>query len=74
MTVEREFLLDLLRSSLLGETGFVVPESIDWATLISEAERQGVAVLASDGLQRLYDAGVYAVNDEKEKHAGSARQ
>ena len=73
MTVEREFLLDLLRSSLLGETGFVVPESIDWATLISDAERQGVAVLASDGLQRLYDAGVYAVNDEKEIRRLKAR-
>jgi hypothetical protein len=66
MTVEREFLLNLLRASLLGETGFAVPETLDWSVLISEADRQGVSVLASDGLQRLYDAGQYVANDEKE--------
>ena len=66
MTVEREFLLNLLRASLLGETGFAVPETVNWAVLIDEADRQGVSVLASDGLQRLYDAGLYVANDEKE--------
>lgn len=66
MTVEREFLLNLLRASLLGETGFAVPETLDWSVLINEADRQGVSVLASDGLQRMYDAGLYAAHDEKE--------
>ena len=66
MTVEREFLLNLLRASLLGETGVVVPESLDWSVLIDEADRQGVSVLASDGLQRLYDAGLYVAHDERD--------
>ena len=64
--IEREFLLNLLRASLLGETGFAVPENLDWSVLIDEADRQGVSVLASDGLQRLYDSGLYVANDEKE--------
>ena len=63
--IERGFLLKLLRASLLGETGFAVPETLDWSVLIDEADRQGVSVLASDGLQRLYDAGLYVANDEK---------
>ena len=66
MTVEREFLLNLLRASLLDETGFAVPEAVDWQVLIDEAGRQGVSVIASDGLQRLYDAGKYEAHDEKE--------
>ena len=64
--IERDFLLKLLRASLLGETGFAVPENLDWSVLIDEADRQGVSVLASDGLQRLYDAGLYVADDEKD--------
>ena len=71
--IERDFLLKLLRASLLGDTGFAVPESLDWSLLIDEAARQGVAVIASDGLQRLYDAGVYAAHDEKEIRRIKAR-
>ncbi len=73
MTVERELLLNLLRAGILGDTGFVVPDSVNWAELITESERQGVAVLASDGLQRLYDSGVYAANDAKEVRRLKAR-
>ena len=73
MTVEREFLLNLLRASLLGETEFAVPETVDWQVLIDEAGRQGVSVIASDGLQRLYDAGIYEAHDEKEVRRLKAR-
>ena len=73
MTVEREFLLNLLRASLLGETDFAVPETVDWQVLIDEAGRQGVSVIASDGLQRLYDAGKYEAHDEKEVRRLKAR-
>lgn len=70
---ERAFLLNLLRSAVLGETDFSVPESLDWACLINEAERQGVSVIASDGLQRLYDQGIYAAHDEKDLRRMKAR-
>ena len=73
MTVEQEFLLNLIRASVLGDTGFVVPESVDWALLIDEASQQNVSVIASDGLQRLYDAGVYSVSGDKEERRTKAR-
>lgn len=63
---ERAFLLNLLRSAVLGETDFSVPEALDWACLIDEADRQGVSVIASDGLQRLYDQGQYRAHDERD--------
>ena len=67
MTVERIFLLDLIRASVFGYTGFELPEFADWAILIEEAGRQNVSVIASDGLQKLYDAGVYSVSGSKEE-------
>ena len=71
---ERELLLTLLRSALLPAfSDAKLPELIDWQILISEADRQGVSVLASDGLQRLYDAGMYAAHDEKEVRRLKAR-
>lgn len=73
MTVEREFLLNLLRASLLGETGFAVPEAVDWSVLIDEANRQNVSVIASDGLQKLFDAGLYSVSGDKEERRTKAR-
>ncbi len=73
MTVEQEFLLDLVRASVLGGTGFIVPESVDWAILIEEASQQNVSVIASDGLQKLYDAGVYSVSGDKEERRTKAR-
>ena len=73
MTVEREFLLNLLRASLLGETGFAVPETVNWQVLIDEASRQNVSVIASDGLQKLFDAGLYSVSGDKEERRTKAR-
>ena len=73
MQKEREFLLNLIRASVLGNTGFVIPESVDWALLIEEASRQNVSVIASDGLQKLYDAGVYSVSGDREERRMKAR-
>lgn len=71
---ERQFLLVLLQAGLTSSSKrFVVPENIDWELLISEADRQGVSVLASDGLQRLYDMGLYSVEDNKESRRIKAR-
>ena len=73
MTVEREFLLNLLRASLVGETGFAVPETVNWSVLIDEANRQNVSVIASDGLQKLFDAGLYTVSGDREERRLKAR-
>jgi hypothetical protein len=73
MIVERDFLLNLLRASVVGVTGFSVPESLDWPLLIEEASRQNVSVIASDGLQKLFDAGVYKVSGDKEEKRAKAR-
>lgn len=71
---EREVLFTLLRAALLPDfSGKELPESIDWQALIDEADRQVVSVIASDGLQRLYDAGVYVAHDEKEIRRLKAR-
>ncbi len=73
MTVERDFLLNLLRAGVAGDTGFAVPESLDWAVLIDEANRQNVAVIASDGLQKLFDEGVYSVSGDKAERRTKAQ-
>ena len=73
MTSERAFLLNLLRASVLGDTGFSVPSAVDWKALIDEAERQNVPVIASDGLQKLYDEGVYSVSGDREERRTKAR-
>lgn len=71
---EKALLLTLLRSALVPEfTRAELPEGIDWQKLIDEADRQGVSVLASDGLQRLYDEGVYSAHDEKDVRRLKAR-
>ena len=73
MTVEREFLLNLLRASLLDETDFAIPGAVNWQVLIDEADRQNVSVIASDGLQKLFDAGLYSVSGDKEERRTKAR-
>lgn len=73
MNQERDFLLGLIRASVLGFTGIVIPDSLNWSVLIEEAERQNVAVIASDGLQKLYDAGVYTVSEDKEERRTKAK-
>lgn len=73
MIVERDFLLNLLRASILGDSNYVVPESLNWPLLIEEASRQNVSVFASDGLQKLFDAGVYKVLGDKEEKRAKAQ-
>ncbi len=73
MKIEQEFLLNLVRASVVGDTRFSVPESLDWPLLIEEASRQNVSVIASDGLQKLFDAGVYKVSGDKEEKRTKAR-
>lgn len=73
MIVERDFLLNLLRASILGDSNYVVPESLNWPMLIEEASRQNVSVITSDGLQKLFDAGVYKVSGDKEEKRAKAR-
>lgn len=73
MKAEREVLLKLLRASVLGDTGFVIPENLDWDALIEESNRQGVSVVASDGLQKLYDDGSYSDLGDKELRRKKAR-
>ncbi|MBR4408717.1 MAG: nucleotidyltransferase family protein [Bacteroidales bacterium] len=74
ISVERELLLTLLRSALVPEFSCSgLPEGIDWQKLISEADCQCVSVIASDGLQRLYDEGLYSAQDEKEVRRLKAR-
>ena len=64
---ERSLLLTLIRAALLPEfSGAEVPKDVDWQKLIAEVDRQGVAVIASDGLQRLYDLGCYEAGDDKD--------
>ncbi len=72
MHKEREFLLSLIRASVTGDTSFDIPDSIDWTVLIEEANRQNVSVIASDGLQKLYDVGVYTVSGDKEERRTKA--
>lgn len=73
MTVEREFLLGLIRAGVLGDASFGIPDSLSWSLLIEEAGRQNVSVIASDGLQKLYDAGVYSVSGDKEERRTKAK-
>lgn len=73
MTQERSFLLNLIRASVCDDRGVAVPENLDWSALIQEADRQGVSVIAADGLQRLYDAGVYKDLGDRELRRLKAR-
>ena len=73
MTIEQAFLLNLVRAAVVGRTDFAMPASVDWAVLIEEASRQNVSVIASDGLQKLYDAGVYSVSGDKEERRTKAK-
>lgn len=73
MTVEQRILVHLLRASVLGDTDFVLPEALNWSALIEEATRQSVTVIASDGLQKLYDKGVYSDLGDKELRRTKAR-
>lgn len=73
MTSEQDFLLDLIRASVVGRPDSAIPASVNWPLLIEEADRQGVSVIASDGLQKLYDAGIYSVSGDKEERRTKAK-
>lgn len=73
MHKEREFILNLIRASVLGNTGFDIPAILDWPVLIEEVGRQNITVIASDGLQKLYDAGVYSVSGDKDERRAKAK-
>ncbi len=73
MNAEREILLKLIRASVIGDTGFVIPDSLDWSAMIDESKRQNVSVIASDGLQKMYDDGSYSELGDKELRRTKAR-
>ena len=73
MTTIQEFLLNLIRASVVGRTDYAMPASVNWTVLIDEANRQSVSVIASDGLQKLFDAGVYSVSGDKEERRTKAK-
>ena len=50
-----EILFKLLRIALDSETDYSLPEKIDWSEVVDFSFKQGVAAIAVDGLQRLYD-------------------
>ena len=56
MTVEQETLFKLLRIALGNECDYSLPLSLDWKAIIDMSFEQGVAALAVDGLQKIYDA------------------
>lgn len=73
MTAEQDVLLKLLRTSIVGDTDFVIPNAIDWVELIEISTRQNVSVIASDGLQKMYDAGTYSELGDRELRRTKAR-
>ena len=56
-------LYTLLSAALTGKVD-ALARDIDWTEIIRDAGRQGVTVLASDGLQRLFDEGLYESEGE----------
>lgn len=67
-------LLTLLQACLNESAeGITIPEVIDWQALINESYRQNVSVLASDGLQKLYDTGIYRALGSLEERRMKAR-
>lgn len=74
MNSVRTTILKLLQACLNESAeGISIPEKVDWQALINESDRQNVSVLASDGLQKLYDAGAYRVLGDKEERRLKAR-
>ena len=56
MNQSAEVLLKLIRIALGKELEYSLPLSVDWKTVIDMSFEQGVAALAVDGLQRIYDS------------------
>ena len=55
MDSNTEVLFKLLRIALGNECDHSLPLSVDWRKVIDQSFEQGVAAIAVDGLQRLYD-------------------
>ena len=73
MNEAQDTLLKLIRAGVIGDTGFAIPDSLDWSAMIDESKRQNVSVIASDGLQKMYDDGTYSVLGDKELRRTKAR-
>ena len=56
MTDSAKILFQLLRAALGGETEISLPNDVDWNEVIDISFDQGVAAIAVDGLQKLYEA------------------
>ena len=55
MTEAADILLGLVRLEIGNEKKFTVPDTVDWRALVNLAFEQGVAAIAVDGLQKLYE-------------------
>lgn len=56
MNSSSDILLKLIRIALGNEKEFSLPCGIDWKKVVDLSYEQGVAAIAVDGLQKLYDA------------------
>lgn len=56
MILSEEILLKLIRAALGNENSLSLPWGIDWNEVIELSYQQGVAAIAVDGLQQIYDA------------------
>ena len=74
MSSIEDILIYLVRKAVLPDASSQIDFSgVDWPALIEIADCQGVAVLASDGLQTLFNKGLYQANDDKEIRRLKAR-
>lgn len=55
MTEAADILLGLVRLAVGNENKVTVPNTVNWKALVNLAFEQGVAAIAVDGLQRLYE-------------------
>jgi len=62
----RDALYILLQAALTDRVR-ALPDDVDWDGVIRESERQGVSVMASDGLQKLFDAGLYRMEADRRR-------
>ena len=69
MKVEQEVLFKLIRIALGNESCGSLPLSVDWKKVIDLSFEQGVAAIAVDGLQRLYDKIADQVRNDEGRHA-----
>lgn len=67
MSSVEDIVVNLVRKAVSPDSSCQVDFSgVDWPALIEIADCQSVAVLASDGLQTLYDQGLYRPNDDRD--------